>query len=59
MGQKVDLQNGKHLFSRRVKFDLPKKISEIHELRERVRLAEMAVKKQIRSERSADTRTNK
>jgi hypothetical protein len=42
MGQKSDRQKDKKLFSQRVEFDLPKRISEVHELRERVRLAEMA-----------------
>jgi hypothetical protein len=50
MGQNVDPKKDKTLFSRRVEFDLSEKISEIHELRERVRLAEIA-SKQLRSER--------
>jgi hypothetical protein len=44
MGLKLDLQKRKALFSRQVKFDLPKKMSAIHELRERVRLAETAAR---------------
>ena len=44
MGQKLDFQNREALFSRRVEVDLLSKILEIHELRERVRLAEMAAK---------------
>ncbi len=58
MRQKVDIQKGKTLFARRVEFDLPKKMSEINELRERIRLAQMALMKQTvaQPERSVDTR---
>jgi hypothetical protein len=60
MGQKVDLQKRKVLFSRRVEFDLTEKMSEIRELREAVRLAETAaMRNQIatRPERPVDTQT--
>ena len=45
MGQNDNFQKRDALFSRRVRFDLPKKMSEIHKLREAVRLAEMAASK--------------
>ncbi len=45
MGQEIDFQKREALFGRRIKFDLPRKMSAIHELRERVRLAEMAAVK--------------
>jgi len=60
MGQKVDFQKGKDLFSRRIRFDLPKRMSRLNELREQVRLAEMAAtSKKIlsRPERPVDSRT--
>jgi hypothetical protein len=60
MGQKVEFQKRKALFSRRVEFDLPKKMSEVQELRERVRLAETAARQNqiaARPERSVDTQT--
>jgi hypothetical protein len=59
MGQKLDLQKAKNLFSRRVQFDLPKRMSQVNELREKVRVAEMAARsKQIvsRPERPVESR---
>ena len=60
MEQKVDLQKSNNLFSRRVQFDLPKRMSQVYQLRERVRLAEMAAtsKQSVsRPERPVDSRT--
>jgi hypothetical protein len=59
MGQKVDLQKSNNLFSRRVQFDLPKRMSQVYELREQVRLAEMAAtsKQLVSRPRPVDSRT--
>jgi hypothetical protein len=56
MRQKVDFEKRKVLFSRRIEFELPKKMSEVQELRARVRLAETAAKQKIaaRPERPAN-----
>jgi len=57
MGNKIDFQKREALFLRRVELNLPEKMSEIRELRERIRLAEMAaIKKPIvgRPERPVD-----
>jgi hypothetical protein len=59
MRQEVDHQKGKDTFSRRVEFDLSKGMSQVLELRERVRLAEMAAMSKIVShpERQVDSQT--
>ena len=60
MRQKVDFQDREALHSRRDEFDFSKKMSEIHVLREQVRLAEMAAMERLIVARkpTADTHAN-